>query len=74
MQAKRRGREIALLICNFVAEKEWLVNAMSQPLNPHEATHTLHSGGWVSLRASWKRYKNLTLAGVQSTGHPAHSQ
>ena len=38
MKAQRRGRDIALLICNLTARKEWMVNAMPWPLNPRETT------------------------------------
>ena len=38
MQALRRGRGTALLICNLDASRGWMVSAMPWPLNPHAAT------------------------------------
>jgi hypothetical protein len=53
-------------------------NGWSMPcpdhLTPMQRLSTHHTGGWVGLRASQEEYENLTLAGVQTPDHPAHSR
>jgi hypothetical protein len=69
-----RSSDIALLILDLGARREWVVSTTPPPLYPQERPGTECAGGWVGPRAGLDRCGKSRPTGIRFPDRPARSQ